>query len=621
MFGDKTFGGTSLGIHLCHGNNMNRLISAILALSFLMTTLGAFTAHIHAPAVLLNENRGTLTNISLNITSGTGLVNISGPAEVGNSTLASAMSAAAYASAYVGVNESAYDFRYYIRDSSVNVSGPSAGLAFAMLAVSSLTKRPLLDNFTVTGTIDAAGDVGEVGGIYDKVGTAAHHGMLYVLVPYTSDTSERLLYYIAQQLYGIPLIEVSNLSEALQYAYTYNSRGITPMHLNVSQNYMTSSISNATLQCVSCNTSGFASLTNYTFNFTAAEIDALGGKYQASKEAMLAQLGNYTKIASKGYLYTGADLAFLEYTDAFTLANSANISKASTLSLLDNVSGYCSALAPPALTDTNYEYVIGGELRQEWGIINIEGAYALLNASETTDGLINSIYVAAPSNAWCSAAAEMYDIASSMGGSTVNLSSSAKSAAFRAINNVRQYGSSLYLQSAIKSYNESEYAVALYSAVYASVFGSGTPQINYSDSKVVSEIRANIANSTYGIWPSQFGDEASFYLQEAAIRSKNGTNASISSAYEVSLLGKELASTNKELTGWFVAGSGVRKPVQANSAYDMGAISAEIQSENTFITVMFAVLFVMLLIVLLLLIRLNGMCNALGRGRRNKRRG
>ncbi len=598
---------------------MNRW--AILTVLLLIGMLNAFTAHVHAPAVLLNENKGTLTNIYLNVSKGRGIVNVSGPAQVGNSTLYSAETAAAYASSYLGINESDYNFTYYIKDSGVNVSGPSAGLAFTMLAVSALMQRQMFNNFTVTGTIDSTGSAGEVGGVYDKIGAAAKEGMEYALVPYTQESIERLVYYIAQQTYGVPLIEVGNLSEAMKYAYGTSPR---PMVLNTTSDYNLGRISNASLACISCNQSYFSELTNYTFNVTRTEIAGMGSSYADAKAGMLAQLSNYTAIASKGYLYTGADLAFVEYQQAFTLANSGNLSRGSAASLLDGISAYCSSLSPPQMTTANYEYVIGGELRQEWGIINMRGAYALLNATQTSDDVISAIDYAAPSEAWCGASAEMYDIAAGMQGSTVNLSSGVKSDAYRAINNARQYGSSMYLTAAISAYNASEYATALYSATYASVFGSSTQPMNYSDAKAVEEIRTNIENSTYGIWPAQFADEAGFYLQQAAITSENGTNASISSAYEIALLSRGLAGANKEIRDGFVAGTGTQKLPSINPggpvipSVQPETISA-LEAENNLIMAMFAVLFAMLLVIIILLVIISRDIKASGRKRGGRR--
>lgn len=76
-----------------------------------------------------------------------------------------------------------YPFTVDIRIS--DVGGPSAGLMFALGIVDLLTPGALTGGRTVagTGTIDAAGDVGPIGGIQQKVLGARHAGATVFLVP------------------------------------------------------------------------------------------------------------------------------------------------------------------------------------------------------------------------------------------------------------------------------------------------------------------------------------------------------------------------------------------------------------------------------------------------------
>ena len=63
--------------------------------------------------------------------------------------------------------------------------GPSAGLAFTLEVYDALTGHKLAKGrrIAVTGTIDLDGNVGEIGGVHQKVIGAARKGADLVLVP------------------------------------------------------------------------------------------------------------------------------------------------------------------------------------------------------------------------------------------------------------------------------------------------------------------------------------------------------------------------------------------------------------------------------------------------------
>src|SRR6218665_1726468 len=66
-----------------------------------------------------------------------------------------------------------------------NVGGPSAGMMFALGIIDRLTPSPLTGGQSVagTGTIDASGYVGPIGGISQKMGAAQRAGTKWVLAP------------------------------------------------------------------------------------------------------------------------------------------------------------------------------------------------------------------------------------------------------------------------------------------------------------------------------------------------------------------------------------------------------------------------------------------------------
>jgi uncharacterized protein len=595
-----------------------KTILAIFVILFaaLPSVAFAYTTQIHAPAVLQNEDLGVLTTIQLNITSGNGTVDIKGPSVVGSSTIASAQSAAIAAASYLGLNESKYKFTYYI-ENSVNVSGPSGGLALTLLAVYALKNAQLYSNFTVTGTITNNGSVGPIGGIYDKAQAAKQNGMNYILVPTVQNGStEDLLYYISQQMFGIPLFEVSNLSQALPY--TRASGHLTPgmLRINLTQYYNTS-IHNSSIQCKNCNESYFVQLTNYTLGYVTNETEMIPSNFTSAKDQLLSNLKQYSTISDKGYLYTGADLAFVEYATSYTLAHSNSYTKQSAIALATNVSDYCALLSPPQLTAANYEYVVGGELRQSLGIATLNESIPEINSSASTDTIIEAMGSVAEAQAWCSAANEMYNIASEIGGSPVYESSSMKNAAMKIINISEQYPG-IYLTAAKQDYSQGEYSAALYGATYAKALASAGPS-NYSTA-MQTHIAGVAYNATNGVWPAMFADSAMFYLQQANY-TKNSTlkMGYISSAYSLANLASYLSGINGYISKNLIPGNSTSTVTSSstpessilltdafnNESRQIMALGVSVVGIHGELEVFAVLLLIFLIIILIMLARIN----------------
>ncbi|KAB1647426.1 Lon protease [Pseudoclavibacter sp. CFCC 14310] len=92
------------------------------------------------------------------------------------------------------------------------VGGPSAGMMFSLGIIDKLTPGSMTGGETIagTGTIDAAGHVGPIGGIRQKVLTARDHGAPWFLVPEAN---------CAELAGGIPdsvtVVSVASLDDAL----------------------------------------------------------------------------------------------------------------------------------------------------------------------------------------------------------------------------------------------------------------------------------------------------------------------------------------------------------------------------------------------------------------------
>ncbi|MGH1562136.1 YlbL family protein [Mumia sp. DW29H23] len=93
-----------------------------------------------------------------------------------------------------------------------SIGGPSAGLVFALALYDMLTPGALTDGATVagTGTIDAAGAVGPIGGIQQKLAGASSAGAKVFLVP-DGNCAEAA----ASDDFGMRLVRVETLDDAV----------------------------------------------------------------------------------------------------------------------------------------------------------------------------------------------------------------------------------------------------------------------------------------------------------------------------------------------------------------------------------------------------------------------
>jgi PDZ domain-containing protein len=108
------------------------------------------------------------------------------------------------------------DERYKLNIATDNIGGPSAGLVFALSIIDKLTQGDLTNGkqLAATGTIDALGNVGTIGGIVQKVYTTGNRGVDLFLVPKGNEKeAKRALKSIDSEM---QIAGVSSLEEAIE---------------------------------------------------------------------------------------------------------------------------------------------------------------------------------------------------------------------------------------------------------------------------------------------------------------------------------------------------------------------------------------------------------------------
>jgi len=105
---------------------------------------------------------------------------------------------------------------YEVEITTDNIGGPSAGLVLALTIIDQLTEGDLTNGkrLAVTGTIDAEGNVGSIGGIVQKVYSTSEQGAHAFIVP--KGNEKEALRTMKKIDSDMKIIGVSTLEEAMQ---------------------------------------------------------------------------------------------------------------------------------------------------------------------------------------------------------------------------------------------------------------------------------------------------------------------------------------------------------------------------------------------------------------------
>jgi PDZ domain-containing protein len=116
---------------------------------------------------------------------------------------------------YVGVSlANVYDFPVDLQIETTNIGGPSAGLMFALSIIEKLGKEDLTGDRLIAGTgiLDFDGNVGEIGGIRQKMIAAKRRGATVFLTPIGNYDEARRV-----KPDGLEVVPVRTVRDALVY--------------------------------------------------------------------------------------------------------------------------------------------------------------------------------------------------------------------------------------------------------------------------------------------------------------------------------------------------------------------------------------------------------------------
>jgi len=156
----------------------------------------------------VTTEEGALLNISVETRAGKGRVLVQTTPLMGIIFQDAANTAVFVAQQETGVSLSGSDVIFSITaDEEIpGVDGSSAGALMTLLTIAAINGTELNNSITLTGTIDNEGNVGAIGGVFEKAKAAEAGGKTLFLLP--RENSELVIYNLQERkIGGITIVE------------------------------------------------------------------------------------------------------------------------------------------------------------------------------------------------------------------------------------------------------------------------------------------------------------------------------------------------------------------------------------------------------------------------------
>jgi len=318
----------------------------------------------HVPAVV-GDADGGLVNVSVKLVPGNGDIYVTTTPFTGLGTQESAITAVNLAfqeSTEDELGECDALIKISEIPSAEFVDGPSAGVAITVITYSAIKNMDIRKDASITGAIDEEGRILSIGGVYEKSRAVARKGYNYFLIP-LSTMHERVLLVPIKELYDLEIIEVANVQDAIGFLVhneTIEKRDFESMKRELPENltdypYPTDE--------------EFKELTEkmiHLENISSALIPETNGEMSEIKMHFTYEIERQNELVEKGYLFSAANEAFLNYIDASTIVNSRNIDTINLNEKVFEIEKCLDSLSLHEKRTGNYEWLIGADIREAW---------------------------------------------------------------------------------------------------------------------------------------------------------------------------------------------------------------------------------------------------------------
>jgi len=323
----------------------------------------------YIPAVL-GQSDGGLVNVSVQIIDGNGDIYVSTTPYTGIGTQESAITAIDLAFDKSGEEREKCDVLVKIGkvESAEYVDGPSAGVALTVITHSALERLPIRNDSSITGAVDEDGFVTPIGGLYEKARAVARNGYDYFVTPLIS-LHERVLLVPIKEMYGLRIIEVERADEAMDF-FLYN-KTIEQENFTSEKKELPENISDYPHPPPE----NFRELTEKMIeleNLSVQLIPNHSDEMSEIKKHFVYDIERQEELVEKGYLFSAANEAFLDYIDASTIVNARRIDTINLNEKVFEIELCLDSLSPHEKRIGTYEWLIGADIREAWSKDRLE---------------------------------------------------------------------------------------------------------------------------------------------------------------------------------------------------------------------------------------------------------
>ena len=512
----------------------------------------------YVPAVM--GESGGLVKVTETMAPGAGNVFITINPHIGLDTQDSLDLAVAYEELMAGGENGACDafFSFNASDGTDLIDGPSAGAALTTMTYALLENRTMRNDTIMTGTIQPDGTVGAVGGLYEKAKGSAAKGAKYFIVP-SEDIFELLLLKGVQKETNITVLQAEDMEQVVGFMLdnkTIEQKGIEtkeapipdPPQYDDSDIALFRQVARFMMDLEKNSTAGISG--------QSGDVDVGSIKSFYENENLVQE-----RLFSRGYLFSAANSAFLDFIDVTTIQ--AVLNGDVDLARKKGELGIClTGLKYPQMDESNMEWLIGANLREAWAMDKYNSTDPLkeeLKEQKFVDyrDLMNGV-------AWCDVGKALIASAPS-GGNKVDQS------AWRNIAEARLKEANALVQDPTKdtfarlsiaqdSYSQGDYGAAIYDAVYVREMETADKESAQSGFNASTRIDIMLSQKRASFWGRIYQTQGSYLAFE------NQTT----SAYRILRFASALNAENTEM-----------RDALKNSAGDNGVIVIGGSSANT----------------------------------------
>lgn len=311
---------------------MRKALTLFLLILLFQSTFAVIAEDSIEIFAVTDNGKALSADLLVRIKSGSGMIWTSVEPLVGTSTQSTERLAVETARKYSEEVDN-YDYFFEIKSDASLVEGPSAGAAMTLLVISMLQHNSVPDNVSLTGTITSGGGVGPVGGVFEKSKEAARIGIeLFMIPPGESRQTVKIdnkvksvnLVEYAEENWGLKVVEVNNIDEVLQYAFS----DIEAIDVNTGQaaaiDFVPTQLElNESLLPMKSLTERYISEADDELRSAKTALSGTMLNEPALIDAMLSNLNQSEKMLEKSkilyeqnYLYSSANYAFLATTNS-----------------------------------------------------------------------------------------------------------------------------------------------------------------------------------------------------------------------------------------------------------------------------------------------------------------